>query len=34
MMVKSGAIEIIFKAQEPLQSYLPTDQADSAKKAS
>ena len=27
MMVKSGAIEIIFKSYEPFQSYLLTDQA-------
>ena len=33
MMVKSGAIEIIFKSHEPFQSYLLTGQADSAKKA-
>ena len=33
IMVKSGAIEIIFKSHEPFQSYLPTGQADSAKKA-
>ena len=33
MMVKSGAIEIIFKSHEPFQSYLLTSQANSAKKA-
>ena len=33
MMVKRGAIEIIFKSHEPYQSYLLTGQADSAKKA-
>ena len=33
MMVKRGAIEIIFKSYEPFQGYLLTDQADSAKKA-
>ena len=33
MMVKSGAIEIIFKSHEPFQSYLLTGQADSFKKA-
>ena len=33
MMVKSGAIEIIFKSHEPFQSYLLTGQADSAKEA-
>ena len=33
MMVKSGAIEIIFKSHEPFQSYLLTGKADSAKKA-
>ena len=27
MMMKSGAIEIIFKSHEPLQSYLLTGQA-------
>ena len=34
MMVKSGAIEIIFKSHKPFQSYLLTGQADSAKKGS
>ena len=33
MLVKSGAIEIIFKSHESFQSYLLTGQADSAKKA-
>ena len=33
MMVKCGAIEIIFKPHEAFQSYLLTGQADSAKKA-
>ena len=33
MMVKSGAIEIIFKSHEAFQSYLLTGQANSAKKA-
>ncbi len=33
MMVKSGAIEIIFKSLEPFQSYLLTGQAESSKKA-
>ena len=33
MMLKSGAIEIIFKSHEPIQSYLLNGQADSAKKA-
>ena len=33
MMVKSSAIEIIFKSHELFQSYLITGQADSAKKA-
>ena len=30
MMVKSGAIEIIFKSHELFQSYVVTGQADSA----
>ena len=33
MMVKTYAIEIIFKSHKPFQSYLLTGQADSAKKA-
>ena len=33
MMVKRGTIEIIFKSHELFQSYLLTDQANSAKKA-
>ena len=33
MMMKIYAIEIIFKSQEPFQSYLLTNQANSAKKA-
>ena len=32
-MVKSGAIELIFKSHEPFQSYLLIGQANSAKKA-
>ena len=32
-MVKSGALEIIFKSHEPFQSYLLTGQADSVIKA-
>ena len=33
MMVKCGAIEIIFKPHEAFQSYLLTGQADSAKES-
>ena len=33
MMVKSGAIEIIFKSHESFQSHLLTGQVNSAKKA-
>ena len=33
MMVNSSVIEISFKSHEPFQSYLLTDQDDSAKKA-
>ena len=33
MMVKSGAIKIIFKSHDPFQSYLLTGQSNSAKKA-
>ena len=33
MMVKSGAIAIIFKSNEPFQSYLLTGQAETDKKA-
>ena len=31
-MVKSGAVEIIFKSHEPFQSYLLTGMANSAEK--